>query len=588
MRNLFMMGIGILVNSAKGENKMSVEQEKSVVREAVHTEQALWCPEIGVAMFGVELVSKKLVNIIRTAFKSEDEHGIRIIRFSEDMPKSAIVDEMGNDTGKFKNVLADYDFEAGSIVVNITAHFETAMDRIMSGTKNMRVGAYIFANMLVSVFHEVYESHKSLDADNPYLVSHSDEDEDKCERLAKELLMELARTVNIEAPVIEEESPIIAEFIKEFEDSALQGDEEWSVEYRILLEKSLVYKDGDTEIPTLREYYKRYAEGSGDASEWPESVHTITNESFVILETPASVQMGDLGKTLSTATPMPAPLTAPIISPEDIEPDFGDVEYGEAPAIIPGINATIQTTAPVTVVTPETPPSTPATPMGIIVPQPVGQPNGTPTPQAQAPELPVHQLTVQNKLDFMRELSLRMFDMFFGHCGFQANPATPADQPFPGFSNPNGIFGFVQVADIPFAKECLYGVRTIDETTGQKVVVDIWNPQIAGWPAGCIRGLVWTKGKFTSEVPLPGYHLILNVDGFKSERTFMPQNANTRYPDGNLKTWAKEARAGVMRAMLVNDKSGQNDKIQLTVTTNNAVHRQVMLRPLDNVNCVVL
>jgi hypothetical protein len=210
-------------------------------------------------------------------------------------------------------------------------------------------------------------------------------------------------------------------------------------------------------------------------------------------------------------------------------------------------------------------------------------PQGSPQQQAQQPTLPVHNLSPEQKLTFIRELCLRLFDYLFVNCGYQYNAMANQGEAFPGFSNPNAVYGFVPVHDIPYAKEILTGVETVDEKSGQKMTFDIWNPQVAGWPAGCIRGIVWSKGDYTSQVPLPGYVLKLNLDGFATERSFIPQNPNKRYPDGNLRKWAQEARCGTMRGLLMDNGRNKDDRIQVTVTTipDGSVVRQVVSNPFN-------
>jgi hypothetical protein len=220
------------------------------------------------------------------------------------------------------------------------------------------------------------------------------------------------------------------------------------------------------------------------------------------------------------------------------------------------------------------------------IPQPVGLPvqQGQPQAQVGAPSLTNYGLTADQKKTFIRALLLRLYDGMFTNCGYQYNQQANPAEAFPGFTNPNAVFGFIPVSDIPYAKEMLTGVKTTDEQSGKQITVDIWNPQVAGWPAGHVRGVVWSKGQFTSVCPIPGYILQLNMDGMPEERTFMPQNANTRYPDGNLKDWAKKARAGNMIALLLNDKAGQNNKIQIQILTtlDGSTLREVMAQPITD------
>jgi hypothetical protein len=574
--DLLYFGIGVLTTSIKGENQMAKE-ELAVQTEKVAKakEKSIWCQESDIVFFGTELVSEKLINLLRAILKSEDEHGINVIRFTQDLPKTAVTDEQGDLTGKYKNALAAYDFESRAVIVNIGCHFETAMDRILNETKMMRVGAYIHINMVISVLHELFHSHALMDADNPYTVDHKSID-DKCENLAKELVVEYARTVNIEPPALTEESPIVAEFIKEFEDSCVGCDETWAVAYRELLEKNLVYKTEDEEISTLRLYYKRFAQGGGDADNWPEEVHTVTAESFAA--TPASVT----APVISDGSPS-APIT--VDGETLLAPDFSE---GEIPENIPGIDATapiVDMTQPLTAPAGAAPAVDTGSPI-VGIPAPIGLPAGAPAvaPAVNTPTLPVHALAPEQKLAFIKALCLRMYDYLFGSCGYTHNPQAIQTEPHIGFTQPQAVFGFVPVEDIPFAKEILVGVRTIDEKTGQEIEVDIWNPQVAGWPAGHIRGIVWSKGKYTTQCPLPGYVIRLNLDGVASKRSFVPQNPNKRYTDGNISKWAQEARIGFMRALLLDDQRDKDNKIQISVTTtpDGAHLREVVSNPLNS------
>ena len=557
------------------------QQTEQVKVEEYASNKALWCLESTIAIFGTELVSEKFINLLRTALKSEDEHGVNTIRFTEDLPKVEQQDTKGFGTGKWENELGDYDFESRSIVINLAGHFENAWDRIVSGTKVMRVQHYIYINMLITVLHEILHGHKLVDSDNPYELDCSDQCA-KFDEIAKELITELAKTVDIEPPALADESPIIAEFIQSFEADAMESDDEWAIQYRELIEKNLVYKNKDEEISTLRLYYKRFAQGGGDASDWPEEVHTVTAESFKET-TPASVST----QTVVQAIPAVTPTVTPVSGDEEhiLAPDFEQTAVVGAIPLISNESAPPVLISEPTEVTPAIDANSAmnAIVAGAIPPAITVQQQQTPAQQINSPELPLHQVTVEQKLIFIRDLSLRMYDFMFGYCGFAPNPNANPAEPWVGFTNPNAVYQYCPVHDIPFAKELLHSVRTHDEQSGQEIEVDIWNPAIAGWPAGHIRGLVWTKGAFTAQASLPGYVINFNLDGVKARRSFLPQNPNKRYDDGNLKKWAQQARGGTMRAMLLDDKRPANDKMVITVTTlpDGSKLREVVLNPLN-------
>lgn len=554
----------------------------------VSAEKSIWCPESSSAIFGTQLVSEKLLNIIRMVLLTEEDHGINTVRFTEDLPKVIVLNEQDEETGEYADALANYDFENRGVTVNIQGHLKTAVKRIVEGTKIMRIGAFIHANLLLSILHELFESHKLIDASNPYLVDVLAHD-DECERLAKELLVEIAKTTNIEAPALAEESDIIRTFITEFEEDALTSNEPWAEPYRKLIEKNLIYIDGESEIATLRLYYKRYAEGTGTADEWPEEVVEVATEQFnAVAGTPATIT----APVVTSAPPAQVVDDQTVLS-HDFDFDYGEVGEmpsfdGGAPTVTPA--PTANSPAPVPGQTPTVGQYTGMEniPSGPVMPAPVGLPAGTPAPAqgTSTPTLPVHNLSPDQKLLFIKELCLRMYDYLFGYCQFTPNPQANPQAPHMGFGNPMAIYGFVPVTDIPFAKEILVGVKTIDEKTGQEIEVDIWNPQVAGWLPGHIRGVVWSKGTYTTQCPLPGYKIVINLDGVKQERTFAPQNPNKMVGQQGMKSlgkWAQEARNGVMRALLLDDKRDRDNKIQITVTTvpDGTKVREVMSNPLN-------
>ena len=580
MKNALFMGIGILANSIKGEDSMTETAQAVKTETEASTEQVLWCPESNIAIFGTHLVSKKLLSLVRLMLLTEEDHGISVLRFTEDLPKAAELDQQEEPTGHYVNTMADYDFESRAVVVNIGCHLETAVTRIMGKETCMRIGSYIHANLIISVLHELFESHKFIDSENPYLIDPETND-DECERMAKDLLIEYAKSTNIEAPELELESDIIRAFITEFEEEAQTSSKDWAQDYCVLLEKNLVHKDGEHEHATLRMYYKRSAEGGGEAVEWPEEVVTVTEDQFNSATPAVTTDSPSISEPASvTAPPVVNPETpAPVVDDVNLySEDFSGVDFGSAmPPVIDAANMA----APVVNQAPAVsglPSASEGIPSGSIMPQPAGLPVAPQAAPADAPTLPVYNLTAEQKIAFIKDMCLRMFDYLFNYCGF--TPTADQVQPHLGFSQPQAVYGFVPVSDIPFAKEILVGVKTLDEQSGQEIEVDIWNPQVPGWLPGHIRGIVWNKA---DGAPLPGYKLVINLDGVKQLRSFMPQNPNKRYQDGNLKKWAKAARAGNQKAMLLDDKRGANDKIALTVesTVDGSKAREVMTNPMN-------
>lgn len=560
MLDLMYFGIGVFKHSLKGDVMSTQKQEQSVVTPASNC--AIWCPESNIAIYGTELISDKLINLIRTALKTEEEHGINVIRFTQDLPKQAEVDEDNKPTGKWIDCLAGYDFEGRTAVINLSSHLASAVDKIVSQSHMMRIGSYIHINMVISIFHELYHSHKLIDADNPYIVDNA-ADDDLFENMAKNLVVELAKTINIEAPAVEAESPIIKAFIEEFEEDAMTSDEEWGKAYRDLVEKGIVTKDGEHEHATLRLYYKHWS-GVTDADEknWPEEVHEVTAESF------------NTNLPTSVAPIQTTPIAPSAIDAEE-EPDYGAGAYDETPTIIPGI-VNAAPVAPAQV--PETP--TTAETVAPVAPT-VGVPPVVGTQAAPVtPTAPVHSVAPADQLEFIKQLSLRLFDGIFGWGGFQPDATGNPAVAHMGFTTPTGVFNFIPVHDIPFAKELIVSCNTVDEQTGQSITVDVWNPQVANWPAGHIRGLVWNKAEGGA---LPGYVIGFNFGGTVQTRSFAPQNPNKRHENGALKGWAAGARAGDMRLMLFNDQAAPSDTIQLTVlnSADGSKIREVEYTPMN-------
>jgi hypothetical protein len=545
------ISIGIIIYKLiKQGETMSTKEQKLI--DYKPKEVQFW-PESKVTLIGAELISTKLSALMRYIIRKEENHGVNTIVISLNSPKKTLED------GTTVNVLAGYNFESGAVVLNMNEHMNDSIVGFDDPEveRSMRIGTKIHANMLLSLIHEIYESHRFVDNDPYQVEALTEEDEAHLDETAKQVLTELAMEVNIEPAPVEEESQIIKEFIKEIEHIAIESDDDWATRYKTLIEKGIMYAHNDgTEIATLRKWYKLaagVAEGEVEDEKWPEDVPTITHEMFDAIENNKS--------QANTADPATGAVQL-TDSNGAVSNSNGTGIMDESMLINSAVgNAEVTITSEVAVEdisgTGFTEQSQPTFPV------PTPQPNAIVEPQQNTP-VQTPQMDIQSMLNSMSQLCLLIEQAIFNNCGYQLN----SDQ---GFCAPENVYQFIDIQNIPNAQQLVSHCTTKDGE-GNTVKVNIWQPEVNGWPVGHIRGIVWDKGTHTSTYPIPGYNLDVNVGTVFEKRTFVPQNCNKTDSSGAFTKWAMEARQGVRRLMVIDDKvtaKGLDNKFKIRILVEN-------------------
>ena len=541
--------IGLIIGITKlyfKEARMSESQKEAVTTVIKAPAQHNVIHDVLIA--NTQLIADKLLGILAYLLGNEDDHGILSIVFTEEYPKS--------DGGE--NVLSRFHPDSQSMVINLMGHFEMAQEKIGEENCRMNFWAYLWQQLIRTIWHETHHSHKFADASLIYSVDTSAEEfEADAEDYAKEMIIELAKRIDIEPPQIDE-FPFFAAEVGETVEILLSMDKPSASEasQQLMLTEGLVYYEAavddkaELRIPTLREYFRMLADDGDKLWESPvtgmagmveQPLQTVIEPVKVDIEEPTpqsenSIIEEPVVNNVSPVAEKPnVANAAPVeVSPEDMDiPDLDDEGVTVNPYEESG--GTMEEPVMTSVSAPIT--GAPAT--GPVAVQNVVTPAVTAAPAAQpVKQLTPHNMSVDQMKACLQTVLLRLYAHIFNKCGF-----TPGVDH--GFQNAAAVLEPCYIGDIPGANQLFVAMDTV--VNGQKVLdapID-----------GHITGRLFKEGQ------LPGYHFYLNINGMKEKRSFLPQNPNKTGADQQLTKWAQLARTGNMIAMMLQEGAGVRVKI---------------------------
>jgi len=516
-------------------------------------------------------IGDKLLGLLTWLIGKEDDHGVLSIVFTDEYPKTA----------EGENVLSRFHADSRSIVVNLLGHFEMAQEKVKESNCYMGFWAYLWQQVVRSIYHEIKHAEDYSDADSIYDIDEMNPDlEARAEEYAKDMLYELAKVVDVEPPPIEE-FPYYSEMVMAELERIVNIDDPSAPEeiQQICFAENLVYYRPGVgvgpalKITTLREYFKELA-GDDDAR-WEAPVPTM--KAMVEEQEPVKAPVVPVPLATTDAPEVWKAHMDTQLAAEDtplpylgVEGDEGcpfnpfedeDVVVVDEPALHGMSQETIDTVREMSTFAKEVsvqqlPPKqesklvfddakpkkaapttvfpVPTTPETFV--NTFGASSGAPAPQP-VKQLEPHSLTIEQQKAILQAVLTRLYVHIFSKCGF----APGSDS---GFTNAAGVIEPVYIGDIPGASDLFHSMDTVeDKTLSEKRITDT------------IVGRVLPKSG------LPGYHLYLNIRGMKAKRSFIPQNPN-KMNNGVLSKWAEKARAGHCIAMLTQEGKGIRVDIQ--------------------------
>lgn len=506
---------------------------------------------------GSDLVPDKLLGILSNVF-NETPAAVWTTVFSPTVEK--------NEKGEI--LFSQFFYGGRTIEINMSQHFSNMVDRVSSDDCNMSPVAFIWYNLLVSCFHELWHGIKYLDDSiKQYDLPEKEQLErcDSAQEWAMKTIHTLAKTVDIEPPPLEEWDDMgkkIAEFTHDcLEVASTETEEEapWAHLQQTLAEANALYVSNDKEITilTMREYCRLQLNDGDDA--WEIELVTAI---VPIVEEEQSLPDAPANKTAALpATPRPSDL--PADSYLDDMPEFGDYEgdYNGDTEILPHTSPAAETAKSVTGLSapgPDGPtaPLTNTTRAG-VVDEPLVAPSmvnrvETGANDVNAVNIPnmtasSHGLSQEDITRCSYYVYMRLAGHMMRKCQFQ--PGADLD-----YANPFGVMDGVYIGDIPNAELIFDNMDCLDADGNmlQGVKIFEFDLRLPNRPPGFITGKTFLKNT------LPGYCIYLNVGNKLIKRTILPQNCNKMKADGTaLSGWAQKAKNGHFIVLVYRDITAQ-------------------------------
>ncbi|MCK4787784.1 MAG: hypothetical protein KAV87_28780 [Desulfobacteraceae bacterium] len=506
---------------------------------------------------GGNLVPDKLLGILSKVF-NEIPDAVWTTVFSPTMGP--------ND--KKEAMFSVFYYSGKTIEVNVAHHFSNMVDRVSSDDCNMSPTAFIWYNLLVSCFHELWHGAQYLEDGIKQYDLPVTEQEAHCnsaQEWAMNTIHTLAKTVDIEPPTLEEWGDLgekIAEFTHDCLEVASQETEEeapWAHLQQTLAEANAIYVSNDKEITilTMREYCRLQLNDGDDA--WEIELVTAI---VPIIEEEQALPDAPVNKTAALpATPGPTDLSADCHL--DDMPEFEDYEsaYESDTEILPNTSpaaAAAKSVMNLSAPGPDGPgaPITNITGVGaldepLVAPSMINRVE-TSANDVNAVNMPnmtasSHGLSQEDITRCSYYVYMRLAGHMMRKCQFQ--PGGDVD-----YANPFGVMDGVYIGDIPNAELVFDNMDCLAADGDMLHVVKIFefDSRLPNRQPGFITGKTFLKNT------LPGYCIYLNVGNKLIKRTILPQNCNKMNGDGTaLSGWAQKAKRGHFIVLVYRDITAQ-------------------------------
>ena len=477
------------------------------------THDPIWLNTVrgAVTVYGHKLISKHTLNIIGACLNlpefEEMDHGLYEIVFTD----KEVLDTEDN------KVYAMFYPEPKAIVVSLPKIWDNAIEEALAEDKHISAVCAIHHNLLFHIFHDIH--HAASHAAEVDIFDETEDEENKASEWSNEKIVELAKIVDIE-PTWQDE-PWFSPLIKEFFLTPASDEKDPNVlEAKEMIEKEILIRDKeegkeDLIITSFREFVKLL---NDDPEGWDGQIltknflsETVGNEKIV--EKPLPVGLKERIKEIIPT------------NKEDFYPPWTENE-----GVMFGGEGIKTTDHPETMV---------AAAFGGN-PVPTNQPAPIlPVQQAQAfptvtPETNVILPGVPDAAKIIHKVFMACYQHIFTNCKMLTNSDV-------GFQNPEFVLSTpVDLNSIPGATEIIVGA-------------DINDPQTGGYQnkVPIVNGMLF--GNLKKNTMLPGYTLLININGEYSTRALIPQNPATG------STTAIRARAGNAIMWIIDGSKARDD-----------------------------
>ena len=474
-----------------------------------------------VAVFGHEHVSKKELIILAHClnivdFDAYNPHGVKSVVFRVD--------------NRPKDRFAECEPNSGSITVNLMKTFSSAMETAFDREEGVSVQAIYHRNMIMNFLHEIHHIN-FMRLECELNTAQTQEAEELAADWSIEKLMYLNDRVNLE-PGPYTENPFLS---RQIDEMLRANNDEFGAKQRCLLANETMVEFEETETTrattfNFREYvYVLYTETdfehkaaiNGDDPILA-NILTINNNTTALISSPTeavkeakrALTKEEVGMAYGFIPAMHGfPAEAPavgglhkeVFDPADYDLDMSDVvddlDGIEPPDNYEEINPGYDDETP-------------------EMSRPMPPPTPQPAVQQVVKQVPHNNHTMKTAGPIIQGVYRKIFTHVFMAC----RPLLNSDL---GFEYPEGVTIPIMLTQPEL--DVVVGCDGIDEQ-GR------WHSNMS-----TLNGL---RGNITKNQKLPQYTLYINVGGELMKRVLIPQNVNSRYPNGQFKPVALAARGG--------------------------------------------
>jgi len=505
----------IVVDEAGKAEVATVEQAESILvtGEAVGTAMPqdpifINTPSATVCVYGHDLLSKRYLELLAECLtleefdvtKGERDHGVRVVIFRDDnRPK-----EDG------RPLMANCCPDAGAISINLLQTFTTAMEEALD-TPEFSIVALFHRCMMLNFLHEIVHMERLSNVGVPDDPEKREEEEKLASEWAYDKLVELAKTIDVEAPHPSESPFLAAQLLEMLPDD---GSDKIVKQQRFMVENGITYmlpEDGDDpelKFHTFKEVIRVMTGWNEEDTSWDAETILPAGQEAPIASTIRELQHSVVPADIDDAAIEAAVGNALEIPEIDADPNLGNFGAVFTPAE-PNPN-TPMFTAP-------TNPAAPAVAAPTVAPQAAVATQVTP----QVANLPNNGLSQEQVVAIMQEVYMKLYLHIMNNCERLMDSAI-------GFQKPENV----HLQAVPLndqEKSVVFKMDCLDEN-GR------WCPG-----ASTANGV---RGQIMKQTRLPAYKIYFNLGGREYCRLLLPQNPDKRHSNGELKETALQARAG--------------------------------------------
>lgn len=501
------------------------------------THDPIWLNTVrgAVTVYGHKLISKHTLNIIGACLNlpefEEMDHGLYEIVFTD----KEVLDTEDN------KVYAMFYPEPKAIVVSLPKIWDNAIEEALAEDKHISAVCAIHHNLLFHIFHDIH--HAASHAAEVDIFDETEDEENKASEWSNEKIVELAKIVDIE-PTWQEE-PWFSPLIKEFFLTPVSDEKDSNVlEAKEMIEKGILICDKeegkeDLVITSFREFVKLL---NDDPEGWDGQILTKNFLNETVGDKPSAAVEKSVEKS---SQPVGENIPANEAE-ENVDADI-NLPWTEGEGVMFGGVSIKTTDHPETMVAA----AFGGNPVPTNQPAPIltDQPRAVPETPAQIfPAITPADELFQRRIKFQAETSPgtadvakvihKVFMACYQHIFTNCKMLTNSDV---GFQEPQFVLNTpVDLNTIPGAKEIIVGADINDPESG------VYQNKVP-----IISGMLF--GNLKKNTMLPGYTLLININGKYSTRALIPQNPATG------STTAIRARAGNAIMWIIDGSKARDD-----------------------------